>query len=94
MTRVLKFRLSDNLDTRLEDAASRSARTRSDVAKKSVALGLAALAIRIPPKTILPRRRPEGVTTAAVYENALRVQTTARDILRPWFSPSRFPSLS
>lgn len=54
MNRVLKFRLPDALDSRLEDAASRSARTRSDVARESLALGLAALAVRIPTDDNLP----------------------------------------
>lgn len=48
MNRILKFRLPESLDARLEDAASRSARTRSDLARESLVIGLAALIKRLP----------------------------------------------
>jgi predicted DNA-binding protein len=45
---ILKFRIPSDLHSRLEATAARSARTRSDVTREAIVIGLAALAMRIP----------------------------------------------
>lgn len=45
--RVLKFRIPATLEARLDDAASRSARTRSDLAREGLVIGLESLVRRV-----------------------------------------------
>ena len=45
---VLKLRIPATLQARLDDAASRSARTRSDLAREGLVIGLEALVRRVP----------------------------------------------
>jgi predicted DNA-binding protein len=48
MNRVLKFRLPETLAERIDAVASRTARTRSDLARESLAIGFETVARRAP----------------------------------------------
>lgn len=52
--KILKFRIPEHLETRLDDAASRSARTRSDLAREGLVLGLEQLVRRVPEDNDFP----------------------------------------